>query len=52
MELALWFILVIVIGAFICEYVDSTLGMGYDTDTCTFAFWFFADADCADSSFI
>ncbi|MFC1737594.1 sulfite exporter TauE/SafE family protein [Planctomycetota bacterium] len=31
MELALWFILVIVIGAFICEYADSTLGMGYGT---------------------
>ena len=31
MELALWFIFAIVIGAFICEYVDSTLGMGYGT---------------------
>jgi len=31
MELALWFIFVIVIGAFICEYVDSTLGMRYGT---------------------
>ena len=31
MELALWFIVVIVIGAFVCEYVDSTLGMGYGT---------------------
>lgn len=31
MELALWFIFIIVIGAFICEYVDSTLGMGYGT---------------------
>jgi len=31
MELALWFIVVIVIGAFLCEYVDSTLGMGYGT---------------------
>jgi len=31
MELALWFIIMIVIGAFICEYVDSTLGMGYGT---------------------
>jgi uncharacterized membrane protein YfcA len=31
MELALWFIFAIVISAFICEYVDSTLGMGYGT---------------------
>ncbi len=31
MELELGFIFVIVIGAFICEYVDSTLGMGYGT---------------------
>jgi uncharacterized membrane protein YfcA len=31
MELALWFILMIVIFAFACEYVDSTLGMGYGT---------------------
>lgn len=31
MELAFWFIVMIVIGAFICEYVDSTLGMGYGT---------------------
>jgi len=31
MELAFWFIAMIVICAFICEYVDSTLGMGYGT---------------------
>jgi len=31
MELALWLMFVLVIGAFICEYVDSTLGMGYGT---------------------
>jgi uncharacterized membrane protein YfcA len=31
MELGLWLIFLIVIGAFICEYVDSTLGMGYGT---------------------
>jgi len=31
MELVLWLMFVLVIGAFICEYVDSTLGMGYGT---------------------
>ena len=31
MELAIWLMLVLVFGAFICEYVDSTLGMGYGT---------------------
>jgi uncharacterized membrane protein YfcA len=31
MELELWFIFVISIFAFVCEYVDSTLGMGYGT---------------------
>lgn len=31
MELALWLILMIIVGAFIYEYVDSTLGMGYGT---------------------
>ncbi|MBN1804275.1 MAG: sulfite exporter TauE/SafE family protein [Sedimentisphaerales bacterium] len=31
MELELWSIFLIVVGAFICEYIDSTLGMGYGT---------------------
>lgn len=31
MELTLWLIIVMIIGAFICEYIDSTLGMGYGT---------------------
>lgn len=29
--LSLWFIAIIIIIAFICEYMDSTLGMGYGT---------------------
>jgi len=31
LEIALWTIIVIVILAFLCEYMDSTLGMGYGT---------------------
>lgn len=31
MELSLWFIFGIIIIAFLCEYMDSTLGMGYGT---------------------
>jgi uncharacterized membrane protein YfcA len=31
MELELWLMFALVIGAFISEYVDSTLGMGYGT---------------------
>jgi len=31
MELELWFIAFISVSAFVCEYVDSTLGMGYGT---------------------
>ena len=29
--LAIWIIIMIVIAAFLCEYMDSTLGMGYGT---------------------
>jgi len=31
LELALWLIITVVVLAFFCEYVDSTLGMGYGT---------------------
>lgn len=31
LELSLWLIITIIILAFFCEYVDSTLGMGYGT---------------------
>ena len=30
-ELSIWVIIVLVVGAFLCEYLDSTLGMGYGT---------------------
>lgn len=31
LELSLWLIIIIIIIAFFCEYMDSTLGMGYGT---------------------
>lgn len=31
LELSLWTIVAIAITAFLCEYMDSTLGMGYGT---------------------
>lgn len=31
LELSVWTIIVIVVVAFLCEYMDSTLGMGYGT---------------------
>ncbi|MDP8218358.1 MAG: sulfite exporter TauE/SafE family protein [Candidatus Theseobacter exili] len=31
LELSLWFIIGLIILAFFCEYIDSTLGMGYGT---------------------
>ncbi|MBN2018764.1 MAG: sulfite exporter TauE/SafE family protein [Sedimentisphaerales bacterium] len=31
LELSLWIIITIVVLAFVCEYMDSTLGMGYGT---------------------
>ncbi len=31
LEISLGIIIILIIGAFICEYVDSTLGMGYGT---------------------
>jgi len=30
-ELSLWVIITIIVFAFLCEYLDSTLGMGYGT---------------------
>ena len=30
-ELSLWLTLAIILIAFLCEYMDSTLGMGYGT---------------------
>ena len=31
LELSLWVIITIIVLAFLCEYMDSTLGMGYGT---------------------